>query len=336
MSTVQAMREDIERLEQVANEAEGLGETSFAMRAAARGLRQMGAQIQRDIEVALRPQLDVTIEGVPVKGHEIRVSALSRLLHSLQESVSSVAQALTGEATARASLPALIRDSTALSLAAVFPGSFGATLRGPVDKEAEAMTAIGQDPLWDPQEHRTLLDQAVDTVLDIVALAAADEADDEPIIEAVLPLGARAFKHLKDLSDAIVDNELSANIAWTHLGEPQRQVQVSKRTAQRLNDVLTANKVTERPRQLRGYMGTASEFHGGRIEIQTDDGKVIPAKVAEDLVAELASYYTRRVQAETIETTARSTATGTEKYSYLVVGLSTLPDEEPTLPGSGE
>lgn len=329
MSTVRAMREEIERLEPVAAEAEALAGESFGMALASQGLDHLKAQIESDIELALRPQLDITIEGAPVKGHEIRVSALSRLLHSLQESVSSVGQAITGEATARASLPGSIRDSTSFTLAAVFPGSFGATLRGPVDREVEAMTAIGQEALFDPEEHASLLDLAVDTVLDIVALAANDDGNDDPIVDAVLPLGARSFKHLKELSDAIVDNEMSASIRWNHLGLPVREVAVTKRTAQRLNDVLTLNKVTERPHTLFGYLGTASEFHGGRVEIRTDEGTVVTAKVAEDLVPRLGDYYSKRVQAETIETIARSTATGLEKASYVVLGLSTLPDEPP-------
>ncbi|MCW2760783.1 MAG: hypothetical protein JWR85_984, partial [Marmoricola sp.] len=80
---------------------------------------------------------------------------------------------------------------------------------------------------------------------------------------------------------------------------------------------------------------TASEFHGGRVEIRTDEGKVISAKVAEDLVPRLGDFFSKRVQAETIETIARSTATGLEKSSYVVLGLSSLPAQEEEPPNDG-
>lgn len=329
MTSVAVLRDQIAELEALSTETPP--QPSFAMRLMMQGIEQMHADLTDAVDVALRPELSVVIEGAPVKGHEIRVDALSRLLFSLQESISSVAQALTGKATERASLPGSIRDSTSLRLAAVFPGSFGATLRGPVDKRIEEMAAIGQDALFPQEEATTLLDQAVDVVLDVIDLAASENADDDPIIDAVLPLGGRAFKHLKDLSDAIVDREMTAALDWKHLGQEPRHSSVDKRSAQRLNDVLTRNKVTEMSEVIRGHLGTASEFHGGRVEIQRDTGEVISAKVSDDLVPMLGGFFSQQVIADAIVTIARSTATGTERRSYVVTGLAT-DDSEPQLP----
>lgn len=329
MTSVALLREQIAELEALT--AEPQINTSFATRMMLRGIDQMHHDLTEAVDLALRPELDVVIDGVPVNGHEIRVDALSRLLYSLQESISSVAQALTGNATERASLPGVIRNSTSLQLAAVFPGSFGATLRGPVDAKIEAMIEAGQDPLIPQEESETLLDQAVDVLLDVVDLAGAEGADDGPIIEAVLPLGSRAFKHLKDLSDAIVDREMTANLDWKHLGRESRHATVNKQSARRLNDVLTMNRVTEVTETVRGHLGTASEFHGGRLEIQRDNAEVISAKVADDLVPRLGEFYGERVEAYAIVTIARSTATGFERKSYVVTGLATLP-EPPHLP----
>lgn len=329
MTSVAVLREQIAELEALGAETEA--STSFATRMMMRGIDQMRDDLTEAVDLALRPELKVVIDGAPVKGHEIRVDALSRLLYSLQESISSVAQALTGKATERASLPGMIRDSTSLRLAAVFPGSFGATLRGPVDAKIEAMIEAGQDPLFPQDEIETLLDQAVDVVLDVIDLAGAEGADDGPIIDAVLPLGGRAFKHLKDLSDAIVDREMTANLDWKHLGRETRHSTVDKQSARRLNDVLTMNRVTETTEVIRGHLGTASEFHGGRLEIQRDNGDVISAKVADDLVPRLGEFYSQRVEADAIVTIARSTATGNERKSYVVTGLATIEDP-PHLP----
>jgi hypothetical protein len=329
VTSVVLLREQIAELESVAAQAQA--STSFASRLMMRGIDQVQADLTEAVDLALRPELKVVIDGAPVRGHEIRVDALSRLLYSLQESISSVAQALTGKATERASLPGVIRDSTSLRLAAVFPGSFGATLRGPTDKRVEEMVEAGQDPLFPQEEMETLLDQAVDVVLNIIDLAGGDGADDGPIIEAVLPLGGRAFKHLKDLSDAIVDREMTASLDWTHLGQETRHVIVDKQSARRLNDVLTMNRVTESTETIRGHLGTASEFHGGRLEIQQDNGEVISAKVADDLVPRLGDFFSHRVEADAIVTVARSTATGTERKSYVVTALATS-EEAPQLP----
>lgn len=322
MSSVQAMRDDLQRLEEAA-EAARAHTASRGMRLALRGVDEMHGRIERDIELALRPALDVVLDGAPVVGHEIRVDALSKVLHSLQESVSAIAQALTGKATAQASLPGPLREQTALSLSAIFPGSFGATLRGPVDKDLAAMLAQGQEALFDPIEHESLLDRSVDTVLEIVTLASSENVDDEPIVEAVLPLGSRAYKHLLDLSSAIVDQNLSARIEWKHLGAEPREVFLTRPTARRLDDVLRMNKMSERATTIVGRLGTVSDIRN-RVEIQLDEERVISAKVADEVVPTLAEYFTLRVSADVMVTTIRSAATGKERESFVVTGLATV------------
>lgn len=334
MTSVAVLREQIEELEAIALEAKEL--ESPAVRLMMRGLHQMRTDLERAVDLALRPELEIVIEGAPVNGHEIRVDALSRLLFSLQESIASVGQALTGKATEFSSLPGDIREATSLRLAAVFAGSFGATMRGPVDKQVEEMARIGQDELFPPEPVVTLLDKAVDVVLDLIDLAGSEDLDDDPIIDVVLPLGGRAFKHLKDLSDTIVDREMTANLAWKHLGRETRRATADRRAALRLNDVLTMNKLTERPITLQGHLGTASEFHGGRVEIQlADTGDVVPARVADELVSSLGDYYGHQVQADAVVTIARSTATGRERMSYVVNALAIIeePPEPPPLSG---
>lgn len=327
MTNVPLLREQIEELEAIT--AEAASSTSNASRLMMRGVTQMKHDLEQAVDVALRPELRVVIDGAPVTGHEIRVDALSRLLSSLQESISSVGQALTGKATEFSSLPLEIRDVTSLRLAAVFEGSFGAALRGPIDKQVEEMTRIGQDALLPPEPIETLLDRSVDILLDLFDLAGAEGLDDGPIVEVVLPLGSRAFKHLKDLSDTIVDRDMTANLAWEHLGREPREAMVDKRSARRLNDVLTMNRVTEHPDTLRGHLGTASEFHGGRLEMQLETGELISARVADELVTRLGDYYGHQVVADAVVTVARSTATGNERKSYMVNGLAVVEEPPP-------
>ena len=55
------------------------------------------------------------------------------------------------------------------------------------------------------------------------------------------------------------------------------------------------NKIkTEKPRTITGRLGSASDIRN-RVEIETDNGRVIPAKVADDVVAQLAEFFSRIV-----------------------------------------
>ena len=228
-----------------------------------RGLTDMHEDLSRDLDDAGRARLDVVIDGSPVFGHEVRIDALSKLLHSLQESVTSIAQALTGRATARAAIPGPLREATSLRLAAVFPGSFGAMLKGPLAGSGENR--------FSSSRLRRYFDQAVDWVLSIIEMAGGPEADDDPIVAAVLPLGSRAFKHFSDLSSAIVDEQMTATLAWLKPGAEPREVHLTQAAARRLDDVLGRNKLSEREVVVTGRLGTVSDIRN-RVEFADGHG----------------------------------------------------------------
>jgi hypothetical protein len=320
MSDLASMRAALASLEETTAELASMP-NSLGAQLALGGLAQVRDDFRHDLEQARRARLDITIEGSPVVGHEIRVDALSSLLHSLQESISSVAQAVTGRATLYSSLPGPIRESTALSLSAVYAGSFGATLLGPMDHSAD-------DTLFE-MEGETLLDAAVDSVLSLLDMAADDSPNDDPIVEAVLPMGSRAFKHLRDLSSAIVDEQMSARLTWRR-GDFEREVELTQTAARRLDDILGRNKMSERETILDGRLGTVSDIRN-RVELQMPDGRIIPARVIEEIVPQLAAFYTKRVAATVLVRTVRSQATGQERDTYVLVGLAEVPEER-TLP----
>jgi hypothetical protein len=314
--TVRGIRNDLRRIEAaLAHRPDGItGEAADLM--------NIGAMENRDaltveLDLARRPSLDVLLQGLPVIRHEVRIDALARLLHSLQESVSSVAQAKIGRATGRASIPLELRESTSLRLASVYPGSFGAVLRGPLPPEAQ------EDPLFDFEDSvPSLLDQSVETVLQIVDLALTDSPDDDPIIEAVLPLGSRTFKHLKELADVIVSEHLEATVRFVAPSTEPHEASLNERGAARLRDVLGRNRAREETTTMQGHLGTASDIRN-RVELQTEAG-VVPAKVVDALVPELREYFGRNVDATFQVTTVVATATGVERRSYLLTGLSML------------
>ena len=317
MKSVRGLRVDLERLE--ASLVTVAGADEFASVALMhRGLSEVRDDLKERLDEARRARLDVVLNGIPVVGHEVRIDALSKLLHSLQESVSSVAQAMTSQATSSSSIPGLLREKTSLRLVSVYPGSFGAVLRGPPQTERDA------EPLFEMEnEVPTVLDLAVEAVLTIVDLANSEAVNDDPIIEAVLPLGSRAFKHLGDLSDAIVDEEMTASLSFVSPSAETHTSTLSKASAARLRDVLDRNRISERKVKYEGHLGTVSDIRN-RIELQTEEG-IIPAKVVDELVPELAAYYSHRVLASFDVTTAVSHLTGQERNSYVLTGLAMAP-----------
>lgn len=316
MSNLSEMREHLSRLEE-AVESLAPVETSPAMMLMSQGLVEIRDDVRHQVQDARRARLQVVLDGVPVIGHEIRVDALARLLHSLQESISSVAQSLTGKATSRAAIPGPLREATALSLSAVFDGSFGAVLSGPLPKADAPETFEFED------EPPTVLDDAVGRILTVIDLANSGEATDDPIVEAVLPLGSRAFRHLADLSSAIVEQEMTATLDWDSPStQDHGSAFLTKVTAQRLGDVLGRNKMTERQEVVDGRLGTVSDLRN-RVELQTDEGDILAASVVDEIVPLLGAFYTKRVQATFDVVTVRSLVTGLERNSYILIGLVT-------------
>ena len=238
MRTPADVRADLERLDGVLNSKTADTPGTNLM---AQGLQHVRQSLEAELDEVRRARLDVLLDGAPVVGHEVRIDALAEILHSLQESVSSVAQALAGKATARAQIPGPLRARTALRLAAVYPGSFGAVLHGPTVEET-----VGSPVLDFAEEVPTILDEAVDKVLTIVDLANVDDVNDDPIIEAVLPLGSRAFKHLSDLSSSVVNQEFTARFQFASPNGEPHAATLTRLSAQRLSDALGRNRISER------------------------------------------------------------------------------------------
>ncbi|MBK1784714.1 hypothetical protein [Prauserella cavernicola] len=312
-----ALRADLVRLERTLSALQPAS-SSPAVALLRSGIEDVRDDLASDLAVAERTRLEVTLDGAAVSGYEIRVDALTRILHSLQEAVAAIGQALVGKATSRSSIPAALRDQTALSLTAVFPGSFGAVLQGPSARPR-------QDSFFDREDGdgpSPLLDQSLDKMLTLIDLAATNPEDDSSIVEEVLPLGGRAFKHINNLSTAIVDEQISAQLSWTAPTGQSRDTLFTRTAARRLGDVLSRNRVTEEEVILEGALGTVSNIRN-RVELDTGDG-VIQARVVDELVPRLGDFYSHRVRGLFEVSVARSLATGRETRVYSLVDLERL------------
>lgn len=266
-----------------------------------------------------RRRLDVALTGAPTVQHIIPVSTLGAFLTNLQESVSAVAQALTGRPTSSASIPRDIREATALSAAATFPSSFGVEMYGPE-------TDTGQYDLFGESvsDRRTVLDEAVDKVLDIVDLSEGAGLSDELLTEQLAPLGQRSMKHMALLTAGLIDAGVGVRVFWHTQGGHVRKSDWSPSGVQRVrllcehSEFADAEIIT-----VTGWLGAASSFQG-KVEIRTDSGETIRASTDEDLTGQLDRYFNRRVEAE-IEVTKVQFSSGRERKIYSILRLINQP-----------
>lgn len=284
-------------------------------------LLQMRVGLAEELDLAERPALDIRLEGTAIVGNEVPVDNSAALLGSLQEAVSSVAQALQGKATSAASLPLALREATQLRLAGLRPGSVVLRLRAPREQ-------VEQDVLPGTDGTKPLMTDAVERVVEILQLALADEVDDDPMIDAVLPLGSRSFKHLRDLSGTVAEAGFSATLNWRSPRTGDLQVRVDRRSAARLRDALDRTRVGQEKMVVAGRLGGISSIRNA-FELSLQD-RVVTGRVREDVVHELGSFYEQDVLATLEVSTVRSVATGQERQKYLLVGLAS--NDRPSQP----
>lgn len=286
----------------------------FSARQRKRLLHALNAD-QGEIE---RRRLDVAMTGNPTAEHTVPVSTLGPFLTNLQESVSAVAQALTGKATSFASIPRNIREATTLSAAAVFPSSFGLSIYGP------AFTTPEGFPFPEFQaENRTVLDEAVEAVLDIMDLSERAGLPDDMLTEKLAPLGQRALKHIGLLTSGLSDGGVGLRVAWHAQGSQVRRSNWSPSGVQRVHTLCAAGEfAAPEMTTITGWLGAASSF-SGKVEIRTDSGELIRASTDEELTPTLHEFFNNRVEAEVEVTTVRF-AGGRERKIYAISSLRNL------------
>lgn len=262
-----------------------------------------------------RRRLDVALTGAPTAEHIVPVSTLGPFLTNLQESVAAVAQARTGRPTSFASIPREIRDATTLSAAALFPSSFGISIYGPAPEPTEG--TLFPVLLDNPQG---ILDDAVDTVLDIVDLSEDAGQTSDHLAEQLVPLGQRALKHIGALTSGLTDAGVGLRVAWHTQGGRVRKSNWTPSGVQRVRYLCEHSDFAESETiRVTGWLGTASAFQG-KVEIRTDNSELIRASTNEDLTPILHRFFNKRVEAD-IEVTKVQFAGGRERKIYAVIAM---------------
>jgi hypothetical protein len=273
--------------------------------------------VQGAAEGSGRRRIDVALTGESTTDHAVHISTLGTFLSNLQESVSSVAQALAGRPTNSAAIPRGIREATALSAAATFPSSFGVVIYGPPVDSGE------QNLFGDVADPRTILDDAMEKVLNIVDLSEGVDPSDDLLAEQLVPLGPRSMKHLGALAAGLNSASVGLRVSWHARNGLVRRSNWSTSGVQKVR-YLCEHSEFGAPEiiTLTGLLGSASSLRG-TAEIQKDDGDIIQAVTGEELATQLDVYFNKRVEAE-VEVTRAHFAGGRERKIYSILRLRNL------------
>ncbi|MFJ7769114.1 hypothetical protein ACIQ1J_12065 [Streptomyces sp. NPDC097107] len=185
----------------------------------------------------------------------------------------------------------------------------------------------GQETLFGDatEELPTLLDDAVEKVLNIVDLSEESSSSDELLAEQLAPLGQRSTGHIRRLTVGLTEAGVGVRVSWhTHDGTV-RQSEWSPAGVRRVRFLCEHSDFTEEETiTVVGWLGTASSFHG-KVEIRKDGGEIIRASTDDELTAQLDRYFNKRVEAD-IEVTKVQFAGGRVRKNYSVIDLRTTQD----------
>ncbi|MEU0782830.1 hypothetical protein ABZ341_14755 [Streptomyces sp. NPDC006173] len=172
---------------------------------------------------------------------------------------------------------------------------------------------------------RTVLDEAVEKVLDIADLSEGAGLSDEVLAEELAPLGQRATKHIGSLTAGLTDAGVGVRVYWHTQSGRVRESLWTPSGVQRVRYLCEHSEFTEAETiTVVGWLGSASSFQG-TVEIRTDNGDRIRASTDDELTGQLERYLNRRVEAE-VEATRVIFAGGRERNIYSVINLRTLPN----------
>ena len=252
VDAVELIEAQVASLEAVIAEAKAYGTSDFASE-----ISLMSLQRQHEILVdelfaarllASSNDAALSLSGASVHKHAMDAAALASVIGGFQRLVLSVAQALTGEPTARAPIPASIRLRNSLLVTATFASSFGISLRMPTNGEA--------GELFDNDLPKRSLD------------VTAEMFDDEPSPEFLALLRTPRVKgHYSALVRTLARTKTGMQIRTRHRPYGYR---CSAERAQELVDYLELLKVEERRFEVVGVL-VGGSVEKGRYELTVDE-----------------------------------------------------------------
>ncbi len=284
----------------------------------------------RDVGLAAipdRPEMFVRLHGPGVVGHEIPVRQATAILSSIQESIASIDQALALEPTSRGVIQAEILKATELRLSPdVGIGSVIFQLRGP--SQVEQGTQF-DTPGSAPPGFETLVEAALSELFQLVEQSEGQELQADALAHELRRLGPRAAKHLSDLMERVLGDQISVDFSWQPLGARRRHASLQGRSARVIRLAIERNKVETTVAGLVGVLQTVSTVK--KAELRTEDRGLVLVSVDNELAAEMGPYYNRQVVVTAEQTTKWSTSTGMETRTFRLLEIREVGEGMPIL-----
>jgi len=262
------------------------------------------------------PEVGIRLHGPGVPGHDIAVREAAGILTSFQETIASIGQVLSHRATATGPINAQVLKSTELRLFPTpSPGSVIFHLTGPGEEisGAEAPALTGTD---------TLVDAAMHELFALVAKSAkADELETAGSLARDLRrFGPRVAKHLAELADHIVKDEIDMDLTWRTPRGRRRSATLERRSAQTIRDAIKLNEVETLRVELTGTLSTISTTK--KAELKTASQGIVRIAVDDQQAASLGPFFNQPVVIVAEQTTKWSTETGRETRSYQLLDIA--------------
>jgi hypothetical protein len=271
-------------------------------------VRDTGGVVQPD-----NPEVDIRLHGPGVPGHTIPVRDAAAILTSLQETLASIGQALTHQPTAQGPIHSQVLKATELRMSpTVGLGSIVFHLNGPAEEVSgdEAVALTGTD---------TLVDAAVRELFAIVEHSEAGELGTGTLADELRRFGPRAAKHLSDLVDRVVKDEIDVDFTWRSPAGRRRRASLHRRSALVIHEAIKRNEVETTIVELTGTLVTVSKVT--KAELQTDEYGRIRLSVDDDRAAMLGPFYNQRVLVLAEQTTKWSMNTGQETRTFRLLDI---------------
>lgn len=254
------------------------------------------------------------LTGSSTRDHHIAVRTASRTLLSLQESLSSIGASLAHRITRAGKLPSDILRATELHLTPrIAPGSVEFSMVRP-DGET----------LFNEDDDRVFNDSMV-ALLTFFGRLSEDEIEDSVIVSQLREFGPRTAKHLYDLSQALLADNLGFDVDWRDGNGSRKFASISRRSAAYLKSLAESNTESVSDETLIGTLVTVSQID--KQAIQLDDGSKVSLEADPDLEGALAAWFGKRVRASVQVTLRVSLTTGHESRTYELLNIEAANDE---------
>ncbi|WP_285319706.1 hypothetical protein [Pseudarthrobacter sp. lyk4-40-TYG-27] len=259
-------------------------------------------------------RMKLRFSGQSTVDHRLAVRTATKGLLAIQESLSSVGASIVDHIGKAGRWPAEIIAATELKFTPrVLPGSIEfALVHTPPGEDDQALFKV--------EKEEPLFERSLSALLALFGSLADDNLATKTVTDQLVSFGPRTSKHLFDLAQLLVAEDLSLDVEWRSPEGKVNAAVVGRRSAAYLKELAKASASSTRERVLIGQLITVSEVD--KQGLLLDDSSKVLLEAGSDFQDELAALYRRRVQARVEETLTVNLSTGAETRNYVLTAIA--------------